>query len=160
MTSQPPRWWRWGSVARKCSTTSSVPSRRRRWRARGRRMSTEDTRRRFSVAPRKSKFRSCASWKWLKNRFRSLLEPWHIIGFFLQLFLRAQRFFKLIDRFRKSNALVMVKFSLARMKEDSYKRFQITNGVRKELENSWTSQNTEKQRRDILERKHQMKSGS
>jgi len=45
------------------------------------------------------------------------------------------------------------------LKEDSYKRFQITNGIRKELEKSWTEQHTEKQRRDLLDKKHQMKSG-
>lgn len=45
------------------------------------------------------------------------------------------------------------------LREDSYKRFQLTNGIRKELESSWNTQHAEKQKRDLADKRHQMKSG-
>ena len=45
------------------------------------------------------------------------------------------------------------------LQQDNYKRFQVTNGVRKELEQSWTSQHREKMREEQLEQKHQLTAG-
>jgi len=53
----------------------------------------------------------------------------------------------------------MLKRARKDIKEDSYNRFQVTNGVRKGLENSWIEQNVEKQKRDAKERRHHMESG-
>lgn len=45
------------------------------------------------------------------------------------------------------------------IRKDSYKRFQLTNGIREDLETSWEAQNADKRRQDALEKKHQMNAG-
>jgi len=45
------------------------------------------------------------------------------------------------------------------LQRDNYRRFQVDNTIRKELESSWTHQHREKIRQDTLERKHQMTAG-
>lgn len=59
----------------------------------------------------------------------------------------------------RASEIEMLKRARKDLKEDSYNRFQVTNGVRKGLENSWIEQNVEKQKRDAKERKHHMESG-
>ena len=45
------------------------------------------------------------------------------------------------------------------LRDDTYKRFQMSNRIRRDLEASWTDQHGEKRRRDGCERKHQMTAG-
>lgn len=67
------------------------------------------------------------------------------------------------NKLEKDNAraseIEMLKRARKELKEDSYNRFQLTNGVRKDLENSWIEQNIEKRKRDAKERQHHMESG-
>lgn len=53
----------------------------------------------------------------------------------------------------------MLKKAKRELQEDNYKRYKVSNGIRKELEKSWTDQHKEKTRQDALDQKHQMTAG-